>query len=113
MVRIDSTKFGEVTVDGKTYYSDVRVWWDGRVEMRESSHTFGMSEFAALLRKKPEVIVLGTGHPGSVKILPEVKQASEDQKIEIFAEPSSRAVEIFNAFIADRKKAVAVIHVTC
>ena len=113
MVHIDSTKFGEVTVDGKTYYSDVRAWWDGKVEMREGSRTFGMNEFITLLRKKPEMVVLGTGHPGSLKVLPEVGQAAEDQGVEIFAETSSKAIEMFNAFVADKKKVVAVIHVTC
>ena len=113
MVRIDSTKFGEIVIDGKTYYSDVRVWWDGKVEMRESSHTLEMNEFTALLRKKPEILVVGTGDPGTLKILPEVVQAAEDQKVEIFTETSSKATEMFNAFVADKKKVVAVIHVTC
>ena len=116
MVRIDATSFGELVVNGKTYYSDMIVWWDGKVEYREKSHQLDMSEFVKLLRKRPEAVVVGKGQSapkGTLKILPEVLQAAEDQGVEIFAETSSKAIEMFNAFVADKKKVIAVIHVTC
>lgn len=113
MVRIDGTSFGEVVVDGKTYYSDMIVWWDGKVEYRGKSHRLDMSEFLNLLRRKPEAIVVGRGQSGTVKILPEVFQTADDKGIDIFHDNSPKAVKIFNGLVADKKRAVALIHTTC
>lgn len=113
MVSVDSVKFGEIVVDRKTYYSDLIVWWDGRVEMRSKSHEFGMEEFLHLLERNPEKIVVGTGTEGVLEILPEVSQVAEDRKIDIFSDTSSKAAEIFNMLVAKGKKAVAILHSTC
>lgn len=115
MVKIDGTDFGEISIDGKTYYSDMIVWWDGKVEYREKSHELDMSELLKLLQRNPEMIVVGTGQniPGSMKVLPEVLQVLEDKNIEIFKESSPKAIKIFNAMVSDKKRVVAVIHTTC
>lgn len=113
MVRIDSTSFGEIVIDGKTYYSDMIVWWDGKIEYRTKSHTVDMSEFLKLMQKEPEAVVIGTGQIGVVKILPEVNQTAEDKQVDLFIDQSKKAIQIFNGLVADGKKAVAVIHTTC
>ena len=113
MVKITSVRFGEVEIDGKTYFSDMIVWWNGKIEYREKSHTFGMSDFLKLAEKKPAIIVIGTGMNNICKVLDEVKQAAEDKKIEIYQELSPKAAKMFNGFVVDKKKAVAVIHSTC
>jgi hypothetical protein len=113
MVKIDSTKFGEITIDGRTYYSDMIVWWDGRTEYRPKSHRFGLDEWAALVKKGPQAVIIGTGQSGVVKIDEKVLELAKSQHIELWCEPSPRAVQLFNAFVGQGKKAVAVIHVTC
>lgn len=113
MVKINSVKFGEVEINGKTYFSDMIVWWDGKIEYRTKSHEFGMSDFLKLAEKKPEIIVIGTGMNNICRVLDEVKQAAEDKGIEIYQEFSPKAAKMFNGFMADKKKAVAVIHSTC
>ena len=113
MVRIESTGFGEVVIGGKTYYSDMTIWWDGRVEYRQKSHEVGLEEMAALLRGKPEVIVIGTGQQGVMKLMPKAEELAQQAGVEVFQEISPKAMEIFNGMIAQNKKAVAVIHTTC
>lgn len=113
MVEVTNVRFGEIEIDGKVYYSDMIVWWGGRIEYRTKSHEFGMSEFLKLAEKKPEMIIIGTGIDGMCRVLPEVDQAAKDKGIEIFKEVSPKAAEMFNAFLADGKKAVAVLHATC
>ena len=113
MVRVDSVRFGEITIDGKIYYSDMIVWWDGKIEYRKKSHEFGMGEFLRLLERKPEIIVIGTGMSGICRVLEEVEQAAEDKGIEIFKELSPKAGEMFNAFVSDKRRVVAVLHSTC
>ena len=112
MVSIDSVSFGEAKVDGKIYYSDVIVWWDGHVELVRKSHQFGMSEILNLLRRKPEAVVVGTGLEQCVEILEEVEQEMENRGVLFFVEKTLNALEVFNALVSEGKKAVAFLHVT-
>lgn len=112
MVKIDSVKFGEITIDGKIYYSDMVVWWDGKIEYREKSHIFGLDKFVSLLKKDPEIIVAGTGISGVVKVTQEVRDEVELKRIKLIVEPSKDASEIFNDLVSGGKKVVAVIHTT-
>lgn len=113
MVRIKADVFGEVEIDGEIFYSDMVIWWDGKKDFREKEHTINYNEFLKLMQRKPEIIVVGVGHSGGIKILPEVEQGAEDRGVEIFTEVSPKAAEMFNAFVADKKKVVAIIHTTC
>jgi hypothetical protein len=113
MVRIDSTKFGEIVIDGKTYFSDMYVYWDGKKEVRGKEHVFGINELIKVMQRHVEAVVIGTGQEGIVKIAEEVKIKAEDKKIKIFVDKSPKAVDIFNGLVKDGKKAVAVIHTTC
>ena len=113
MVEIGSVSFGEIEINGKVYYSDMVVWWDGKVEYREKSHTLTMDDFLEILKRKPGVVVVGTGMSGVLMIEEKVMEMAEQKGIEIYTEISPKAGKIFNGFIKDRKRAVAVIHTTC
>ncbi len=112
MVRIDSVKFGEIRINGKDYFSDMVVFWDGRLEYRPKSHIFSPDEFLAVARRKPDAVVVGTGTTGIVKVPEEVVMLAENRKIKLFIETTDKAVDVFNGLVADNKKAVAVMHVT-
>jgi hypothetical protein len=112
MVRIDSVSFGEVRIDGKDYFSDVVVWWDGKIELVVKSHQFGMSELLNLLKKNPEAVIIGTGMESCVEVLEEVQQEMENRGLMLFVESSRNAVEVFNGLVSEGKKAVAFIHAT-
>jgi hypothetical protein len=113
MVNIDGVKFGELIVDGKIYYSDMIVWWDGDIEFRKKSHVFAMPEFKKVLRRKPNAIVIGTGIVGIVKVPDDVRKITKGKKIKLFIDVSSNAIDIFNGLVKTSKKAVAIIHTTC
>jgi hypothetical protein len=113
MVEINSVKFGEIEIDKKIYYSDMIVWWDGKIEFRTKSHEFGMGDFLSLLRRKPKIIVIGTGIDGICRVPEEVEQTAKDKGVDIFKETSPKAAKMFNGFVADRKRVVAVLHSTC
>ena len=113
MVKVDSMVFGEIKVDGKTYYSDIVLWWDGRVELRPKSHEFTIDEFVHLLKRSPESVVIGTGTDGVMEIAEEVMQVAEDKKIKVFVDKSPNAAEVFNGQAMQGKKVVAVLHATC
>jgi hypothetical protein len=112
MVHIDSVKFGEIKVGRKDYYSDVIVWWDGKVELIAKTHQFGMDQLLSVLKKEPEAVVIGTGLEGAVEVLEEVQMEMEDRELPLLVEKTQNALQVFNGLVADGKKAAAYIHVT-
>jgi hypothetical protein len=113
MAHIEGFKFGEISVDGKAYDSDMVVWWDSKVDYRVKSHEFSLDEFVSLLERKPEAIVVGTGEQENVKVPEEVMQLAEEKNIKLYIDPTAKAIEMFNGLIAQGKKAVLIAHVTC
>jgi hypothetical protein len=111
--KINGTKFGEITINGKPYDSDVTVYWDGKVEFRSKEHTIELGEFLKVLREGVEIVVIGTGQHGVIRITPEVTQWAEDKNVKIYAENTPKAVDMFNAFAQEGRKTVGIFHVTC
>lgn len=110
---IEGVSFGEIKIKGKIYYSDIVIDWKGNVELREKSHIFDINEFFKLLKRKPEIIVVGNGFYKMVKISKEVIDISEKRGIRIFEESTPKAIEIFNAFVNEGKRVIGIIHTTC
>jgi hypothetical protein len=113
MVKITNVKFGEIEIDKKIYYSDMIIWWDGKVEFRMKSHVLDISDFVKLLEHDPEIVVVGTGMNGICKVNEEVEELAERKGVRIYKEITPKAAEMFNGFVADRKRVVAVLHATC
>ena len=113
MVTVKFEKFGELVVDGKIYYSDMIVWWDGELEFVPKDHMLGMEIFCMMLRKKPEIIVVGTGQQGCVRISDEVRHRAMDRKIRVFEGKSGNAAKMFSDLAGAGKRVVAFIHTTC
>ena len=113
MVTLKFKRFGELVVDGKVYYSDMIVWWDGECEFVAKDHMLDMKVFSRLLRKKPVAVVIGTGEHGRVRISDHVRHVAGDRKVKLLEDTSEKAVEIFNGLAGTGKKVVAFIHTTC
>lgn len=111
---IDIYHFGNIVIDGQKYTSDVIVypdkvrsnWW------RQEGHRLVPEDIRELVSWKPEVLIVGTGSMGCMKISPETEELLKAQKIELIAEPTPRACQIFNQISASRR-AVAALHLTC
>lgn len=112
MVKIDSVKFGEVDIDGKTYYSDMVIWWTGDMDFRPKSRILPTNEMRKILEKNPEVIVVGAGIIGSLIVDENTQKLAEQKNVSLYVEKSEKAIELFNAFIADKKHVVAIIQTT-
>ncbi len=115
MVKIDSFDYGEIIVDGKSYYSDVIIWWDGSVEHVAKKHTVTPDELVKMLSgrgRDAEIIVIGRGETGTLRIAEEVEEIAERKRIKVYIHTTPKAVELFNAFAATGKKVVALLHTT-
>jgi len=112
MVEIKDVRFGEIDVDGRTYYSDVAIFWDGKVEMVEKKHVFDINDLMYLLSKGANIIVIGTGIEGLCKIEQEAFDMAEGKGIDIYIEKSKKAAKLFNLFAKSGEKVAAIIHTT-
>ena len=112
MVRIDSSSYGSITVDGKTYRHDVYVLPSGKVEEREYGHTFTRDQIEYVLKENPEVVVIGKGTSGLAALSDDARALLEKAGIEIIEDHTPAIVDKFNK-LAKTKRVAAIIHVTC
>ncbi len=111
---IDSYQFGLIVVNGWEYTSDIIIfpdrvrdnWW------RKAGHQLYLDDVAEVITENPEVLVVGTGASGLMKVLPEVQQVVEAQGIELIVEATDKAWHTYNQFCRSRR-AVAALHITC
>jgi len=111
---IDYYQFGLIADNGKEYTSDVIIFPD-RVKdnwSRKRGHELHLEDIAEVMTENPEVLVVGTGASGLVKVPPEVKQNVEAQSIKFIAEATDKACLMYNE-LCRSQKIVAALHLTC
>jgi len=111
---VDSYQFGLIVVNGESYTSDVVIFPD-RVKdnwRRKMSHQLHLDELSEALAEVPEVLIVGTGAAGLVKVLPEVKQSLEALGIKLIAQPTDKACNTYNQ-LCQSQRVVAALHLTC
>ena len=113
-MNIESYSFGRMVIGGKTFQSDLIIypekiddsWW------RKEGHLLQLEDLTAILTAAPEVLIIGTGCMGFMKVPDKLKKELAKRDIELHIAKSARAVEIFNS-IHTTKKTVAAFHLTC
>lgn len=115
-MHIDDYGFGRIRIDGKDYSRDVILlgeevrgpWW------REAGgHVYAVEDLGEVVSAAPEVVVLGTGYFGRVKVLDETLVALKEAGSEIVVERTGGAVEAYNRFAGDGRDVAAALHLTC
>lgn len=113
-MRIDDYVFGKITVNGKTYSTDVLVFPE-KIKtgwQRKNGHNLHIGDLAEALAVKPEVLVVGTGYSGILDVSPETKVCIESEGIELVVQKTAEACKTFNRLV-ESKIVVAAIHITC
>ncbi len=112
---ISSYSFGRLTIAGKVYTRDVIVfpervregWW------RREGHSLCLEDLKEVLDWKPEVLVIGTGAYGAMKVPKSLVRSIESLGIRLVAKPTREAIEEFNRLLKAGVKAAAALHLTC
>jgi len=113
-MKIDSYSFGRIVINKKTYTSDVIIY-PGRVDAswwRKEGHLLQFADVAEALQAKPDVLVIGTGYAGVMRVPRETVDRIAAQGIEVMVERTSKAVELYND-LQGAKTVIAALHITC
>ena len=112
---IDSYGFGHITINGKRYTNDVIVFPD-RVEdkwWRKEGHRLQIEDIEAVVKEKPEVLVVGTGYYGLMKVSAETVEFLKSKGVKLIAQKTRDACTMYNRLVESRKKVIAALHLTC
>jgi hypothetical protein len=111
---IQSYRFGRMVVGGESHTRDlillpervVTNWW------RKDGHRLDVDDLQEVLSATPDVLVVGTGAYGLMKVPPETRQAIEDAGIRLQVARTGEAWQIYNDLRENRPTAGA-FHLTC
>jgi hypothetical protein len=119
VMEIESTTFGTITIDGKTYEHDVVIRLSGEVVRRKkklskkyygTSHVLSKDEAKFVFEKGCEQIILGSGQEGNVRLSPEAEAYFAKKGCQVLLQPTPEAIHVFNRSHA---KKIGLFHVTC
>jgi hypothetical protein len=111
---IDSYKFGEFIIKGKTYKCNVELVGETVKEHRHlDNHELNLDDFTDLINAKPEIIIIGTGAYGVVKPPKEILEFIEKQGIKVIVEKTGTACKTYDSLLKQGKKVAALMHNTC
>ncbi len=112
---IEFFDFGRIVINGTEYTSDVIVTGE-KIQAswrRKEGHVLQASDVnEALEAFQPEVVVVGTGYAGMMRVSRETKQYLQSKGIELHVEKTEKACRIFNT-LSESKRVLAALHLTC
>jgi hypothetical protein len=117
--KIDKTKFGSITVDGKEYKKDILVRLNGKVEKRQkklskeiygTSHILSEAEAQYVYEDGAEKLVIGSGQSGMLKLSEEAVAFFKEKQCKVKLFPTPEAIERWNK---SKTPAIGLFHITC
>ncbi|MGB2981095.1 MAG: MTH938/NDUFAF3 family protein, partial [Candidatus Zixiibacteriota bacterium] len=75
-------------------------------------HRLCTDDLGDVLGKKPDVVVVGTGNPGLMRVLPETEKLIESKGIKLIVQPPREACRTYNQ-LTSSQKVIALLHLTC
>lgn len=116
-MKITHYSFGKITIDSKTYTSDVIIY-PGRVDSswwRKEGHYLQPVDLTDVVNAKPDVLIIGTGNSGAMQVPEETLKFIKSKGIRVYVDITGRAVEEFNRLQAEKsdKVIIAALHLTC
>lgn len=109
---IESYGFGRIVVDGRVYTRDVLIFPDRVFEgwWRKEGHFVDIEDLREVIEFKPEILVIGVGEPGRMKVKNDVRRSLESVGIEVIVENTKKACDTLNSLGSN---AVGAFHLTC
>ena len=111
---IDSYSFDNTTIDGKKFTKDLIIFPEkiNSNWRRKTGHLLTETDITEILDYKPEVLIIGTGASGLMKVDDKLKEKLKALEIEFVIKKTAEAVTEYNRVYKD-KKVVCALHLTC
>ena len=112
---IENYSFGQILIDGKKYNSDLIIfkdhiydsWW------RKEGHNLCIDDIKEIINKKPDVLIIGTGYFGLMKVPKElIENVKSSGTKQVIVKKTGDACNEYNK-ICKKKNIVAAFHLTC
>jgi len=114
MPHIESYAFGKIVIDAKEYTSDllilpgaVRAGW-----RRKDGHKLRFDDLTEAVDAKPQVLIIGTGNVGLMKVPQKVLDRLAAQGIRTEVDKTAVACQRYNE-LAKTMQVAAALHLTC
>ena len=117
--KIDSTKFGSITIDGSDIEHDVLIRLSGEIKKRKkklskavygTSHIISLEEAEYIFEKGAERLIIGSGHNDNVKLSKEASEYFEKEEVRVDLSPTPDAIHHWNKA---KGSTIGLFHVTC
>lgn len=111
---IQAYRFGRIVIDDVVYNRDVIIfpdrvrsnWW------RRDGHNLAIEDLVEVLDGDPEVIILGRGAFGSMKVSDDVRELITERGIELVIFQTEGACKVYNE-LRERRRVIAALHLSC
>ncbi|MBD3271669.1 MAG: hypothetical protein GF384_03920 [Elusimicrobia bacterium] len=106
---------GTFDCGGKKYRGSIMVR-TGHICSRwhsRRSHAITRNDIQPLFRKKPEVLVIGTGSTGNIDVKPSVFALCDNQRIKFIVQHTPHAVRTYNTYTRKGYETIGVFHGSC
>lgn len=111
---IESYTFGAIVIDGKSYSSDIIIypdhidshWW------RKEGHRLAPEDIQEIVKQKPEILVVGTGEPGLMKVPSPTANYIRAKGIRLIVEKTRKAWRTYND-LSKSSRVIGAFHLTC
>jgi polyphosphate kinase 2 (PPK2 family) len=111
---IDRFEFGTIVIEGQPFGSDVIIFPDGTVEQwqHKDEHVLRPRDVDRIISAGPEVVIIGLGTVGNLKVRPKAEKRLQEAGIEVMVYRTNKAIETYKELRGQRGVA-AILHVTC
>ena len=111
---IQAFRFGRIVIDNVVYNRDVIIFPD-RIRsdwQRRGGHNLAIEDLDEVLEGNPEVIILGRGVFGRMKVADELRELITERGIELVVLRTEGAIKAYNE-LRERRRVIAALHLSC
>ena len=115
MQLIERYSFGTIQINNKSFSRDLIIfpeevipnWW------RKEGHLLHLEDLQEIVKRKPKILIIGTGYNGIMKVPKNLTRHLEKLGIKTIVKTSKEAVNEYNTFVKRKENVAAALHLTC
>jgi len=101
---IEKYEPGRMKIQGREHHKDLKI---------DRGHRLRLKDIEDILASHPDVIVMGTGYAGRMRVEEDVRSLLQDRNITLIAARTEKAVREFNRLASEGNDVAAGFHLTC